>query len=235
MPKVYVDAGHGGRDSGAVANGLYEKNLTLDIARRVEADLRRHGVDVKMARTGDDDKTLQQRTYEANAWGADAYVSIHINAAASAQANGFEVWHSIRPESKSRDLAGLIAEELDRLTPLANRGTKSKANIAGRDYYHVIRETRMPAVIVEAGFVTNPSDAAYLKEWSNLATIAEAITRGVLRFFGIGYKAQPVSQPKTPPKKYRLVTGTFSSKEAAEEAAAWLRKARGWLVYVKEA
>jgi len=235
MPKVYVDAGHGGRDPGAVANGLKEKDLTLDIARRVEADLRRHGVDVKMSRTTDEYKSLDQRTNEANAWGANIFVSIHCNAATSASANGFEVWHSILPTSKGRVLAALIADELDRLTPLANRGTKSKANAAGRDYYHVIRETRMPAVIVEAGFITNPGDAVYLKNWSNLANVAEAITRGILRFFEIGYKAQPVSQPTTPPKKYRLLTGTFNSKEAAEEAAEWLRKARGWVVYVKEA
>lgn len=231
MPKVYVDPGHGGSDPGAVANGLQEKHVALAIARLVEAGLRRHGVSVKMSRTTDEYKSLDQRTNEANAWGANIFVSIHCNAAASASANGFEVWHSILPTSKGRDLAALIADELDRATPLSNRGTRSKANAAGRDAFHVIRETRMPAVIVECGFLTNDGDADYLRDSDGQAKIADAITRGVLRFFGIAYE----SQPKTPPKKYRLVTGTFNSKEAAEEAAEWLRKAKGWLVYVKEA
>lgn len=241
MPKVYVDAGHGGNDTGAVANGLREKDIALSIARRVEADLRRHGVDVRMSRTDDTSLTLQQRTDDANRWGADALVSIHLNAAAAQQANGFEVWHSVRPDSPGRKLAALIAEELDTRTTLANRGTKSKVNVAGRDYYHIIRESRAPAVIVEVGFITNPTDAAYLREWDNQATIAEAIVRGILRFFGVGYKAQPVQKPKpSQPSKtasntrYRLFTGTFSSKEAAEEAAEWLRKTKGWTVYVKE-
>ncbi len=72
MARIYVDPGHGGSDPGAVANGVREADVALAVARRVVDHLRRHGMDVRMSRTGDSTKSLQARTDEANAWGADA-------------------------------------------------------------------------------------------------------------------------------------------------------------------
>src|SRR5690606_28475592 len=96
--------------------------------------------------------------------------------AASPTAEGFEVWHTIfTASSRGDELARAIVRWLDRLTPLANRGARSRAGAGGRDYYYVIRATTMPAVIVECGFVTSPRDAAYLRSVQGRAAIAEAI------------------------------------------------------------
>src|SRR5690606_41103646 len=78
MAKVFIDAGHGGSDSGAVANGLKEKDLTLAIAKECEKALKAAGVQVKMSRTGDTYPSLSARCQAANSWGADLFVSIHI-------------------------------------------------------------------------------------------------------------------------------------------------------------
>jgi N-acetylmuramoyl-L-alanine amidase len=78
-PKVYLDPGHGGTDPGAVANGLREKNLTLDIAQRTKDILDRHGYQTRMSRTSDVTRSLEYRVNDANSWGASIFVSIHVN------------------------------------------------------------------------------------------------------------------------------------------------------------
>jgi len=87
MAKVFLDPGHGGSDPGAVANGLKEKNLTLAIAKECASVLKASGVTVKMSRTGDTYPSLSARCQAANSWGADLFVSIHINAGGG---TGFE-------------------------------------------------------------------------------------------------------------------------------------------------
>src|SRR5690606_32472150 len=159
MRKVYVDPGHGGSDPGAVGNGVREADVALAVARQVADHLRRHGLDVRLSRTADVARSLGARTDEANAWGADAYVSIHCNAHADPAANGFEVWHTIITSQSTRDeLARSIVRWLDQLTPLTNRGARATAGSSGRDYYHANRATRMPAALVECGFVSHPQD-----------------------------------------------------------------------------
>ncbi|ADU52196.1 cell wall hydrolase/autolysin [Thermaerobacter marianensis DSM 12885] len=184
MPKVYLDPGHGGDDPGATGNGLVEKDINLAIARHARQHLARHGLAVRMSRSTDRSKSLRARTHEANAWGADIYVSVHCNAYVDASARGFEVWHSVQPGSRGRILARYLVQWMDRLTPLVNRGARSRAGRGGRDAYYVIRESRMPAVIVECGFITNPGDARYLGSASGQARLAAAIARGVLQYFG---------------------------------------------------
>lgn len=234
--KVYVDPGHGGSDPGASGNCVCEKDVALAIAQKVAEHLRRCGAEVKLSRAGDVTKSLQARTDEANAWGAGAYVSIHCNAAASPDASGWEVWHTIHEaQSKGDELAEAIAAQLRRL-PLVARGTKSRESQAnpGRDYYHVIRETRMPAVIVECGFVSNPKDAAYLKSADGQAAIAEAIARGVVEWGGIVWK--PTAEPAPKPAAsddglYRLKTGTFPDAESLAAARKRVQSAFGWATY----
>lgn len=236
MLKIYDDAGHGGTDPGAVGHGIKEADVTLAVAIQVADHLRRHDLEVKMSRMDNSSKSLKARTDEANAWGANAYVSIHCNAAASPEANGFEVWHTIHvSRSKGDELARAIVSWLDQLTPLTNRGARSKAGSSGQDYYHVIRETKMPAVIVECGFVSSSKDAAYLRSASGQAAIAEAIARGVVEWAGLTWRpAGGPTQKQDDGKKYRLLTGTFADRQEAEAAAEKLRRQFSWTVYVIE-
>lgn len=231
--KIYLDAGHGGADPGAIGHGIEEKDIALAVSLKVVDHLRRHEFEVKLSRSTDVGKSLQARTNEANAWGADAFVSIHCNAAASPTAEGFEVWHTIHASrSKGDELARAIVSWLDQLTPLTNRGARSKAGSSGQDYYHVIRETKMPAVIVECGFVSNQKDAAYLKSPEGKAAIAEAIARGIVEWAGMTWRSAGASQKHEDGKKYRLLTGTFATREDAEAAAKKLRQQFSWTVYV---
>lgn len=88
MVKVFIDAGHGGSDPGAVGNGLKEKDITLILAKRVETLLKDfQNVQTKMSRTDDTYPSLSERTNDANSWGADYFMSFHINAGGG---NGYE-------------------------------------------------------------------------------------------------------------------------------------------------
>lgn len=134
MVKIYIDAGHGGTDSGALGNELMEKNVTLDIAKRIREYLNDHfiGHTIKMSRTTDQTKSLQQRTDEANHWGADFFLSIHINAGGG---TGYEdyIHSALSDTSTTAKLRNIIHEEIvkeENFWP--NRG-KKKAN------YHVFK------------------------------------------------------------------------------------------------
>jgi len=172
MVKVFLDPGHGGRDPGAVANGLQEKVLTLDIALKTKNYLLRDyaGVEVRLSREGDTDVTLQERVKMANAWGAHLYVSIHVNAGGG---TGFEsyVYTGARPETAAYRAA--IHEEVVAATGFRDRGRKVA------DFY-VLRHTAMPAVLTENGFIDS-DDANRLRDAGFRELIARGHARGIAR------------------------------------------------------
>ncbi|MDY6784402.1 MAG: N-acetylmuramoyl-L-alanine amidase [Cyanobacteriota bacterium] len=167
---IMVDPGHGGRDPGAVGvNGLREKDVILPISRDVERLLEQQGVNVTMTRSNDNFVSLGGRTTAANRTGADLFVSIHANAASSSSARGVETFYY----ATGRELAQSIQSSIIRRTGMTNRGVK-RAN------FYVLRNTSMPAVLVEVGFVTNSSDAAKLSSPAFRRQMAEAIAEGIL-------------------------------------------------------
>src|SRR5699024_4231475 len=152
MVRIFIDAGHGGSDPGAQANGIKEKDITLKIAKKVQQYLGEYkGVSVKMSRTGDSYPTLTQRTNEANAWGADLFLSIHINAGGG---TGYEdyIYTTVSSSSKTGRIQSDIHNEVMKKINMSDRG-KKKANL------HVLRESAMPAVLTENGFIDHSSDA----------------------------------------------------------------------------
>lgn len=179
MAKLYLDAGHGGSDSGASGHGMKEKDLVLKIAKYTRDYLQSNykGVSIRMSRTGDTYPTLTERTNDANSWGADAFVSIHNNAF-NGSANGYEDFiFNGNVSSKTKSLQNAMHNEI---APLfnTNRGKKT-ANLA------VLRQTSMPAVLTENGFIDNKADADYLKKDSNLKKLGEAHAKGIAVFFGL--------------------------------------------------
>lgn len=128
MVLIYLDAGHGGRDSGAVGNGLKEKALTLDICNRIKKGLEAYDCTVKMTRTEDVFISLEQRTTQANQDNADVLVSVHINAAGSNAAKGFETF--VYPYSKSATVAfqNVMHQEIVKAigSKVMNRGKEKK-------------------------------------------------------------------------------------------------------------
>ena len=160
--KVAVDAGHGGSDSGAVGNGLLEKDINLDVSLRLadlldddSADTSGGGDwDVLLTRASDVFVSLQQRVTLANSFGAASFVSIHSNSFSDPQANGTETyaWAEGTTAAALRDK---VHGEMIAAWGLTDRGTKT-AN------FYVLVNTSMPASLSEMGFITNPGDAAFL-------------------------------------------------------------------------
>jgi|SRR5699024_1310539 len=190
MVKVYIDAGHGGTDVGANANGLYEKDVTLKIAKKVEQYLKDYkGVKIKMSRSGDSYPTLTQRTNEANSWGADLFLSIHIN---SGGGTGYEdyIYNSLSNSSKTGKIRNDIHNEVMKKIDMRDRG-KKKAN------FHVLRESRMSAVLTENGFIDHSSDSKKMKSQSWINDIARGHVNGIAKAFNLKKKSGGGSSSNT--------------------------------------
>ena len=175
MKIVCIDAGHGGKDPGAESGGVQEKDIALTVALKVGALLK--DCEVIYTRTEDVYVGLSERALIANQAKADLFVSIHCNSAPSTSANGVEVYvHTTRSAASTR-AANVIYDRLLPASGLCGRGVKAND-------YAVLRETSMPAVLVELGFVSNPNDRAQLvsERWQDKA--AEAIVTGIMEVLG---------------------------------------------------
>lgn len=176
---IIIDAGHGGSDPGAVGNGLREKDINLDIALRAKQQLEAAGFKVVLTRSKDEFLSLQQRSSMANSLNADLFISIHVNSATSASAQGIETyWYDKYEAQNSQRLATLVQQEIIKQTKAKNRGV-NKGN------FHVIRETKMPSVLIETGFISNKQDAQKLKSATYKNQIVKGIVAAVKRYFHI--------------------------------------------------
>ncbi|MGE7877934.1 N-acetylmuramoyl-L-alanine amidase [Peribacillus muralis] len=176
MTKFFIDAGHGGTDPGAVGNGLKEKDLTLKIAKKVKSMLENYkDVSVKMSRTGDTFPSLSERTKAANDWGADFFLSIHINAGGG---TGYEDYTYSTASAKSTACQSNIHAEVMKRINMKDRGKKT-AN------FHVLRETNMPAVLTENGFIDNASDADQLKQNAFIEALVQGHVNGLIQSFNL--------------------------------------------------
>lgn len=228
-PLVAIDAGHGGADTGAVgllppgtvtglpprtdADGqtvIYEKDITLDVAQRVNAFLQGRGYPTLMTRTQDlaggdvpsstTSADLKARTDMANAAGARLFVSIHENALASTT-QGTETFHFYYANAGARTLALLVHQQVIAALGLPDRGIKS----AG---FYVLKHTRMPAILVEGAFLSNPNEALLLADANVRQRLADAIGTGVVRYVDGGYDAAYGLEPKLGPR-YQVNAGAF--------------------------
>ena len=218
MSKVFIGAGHGGSDSGAVGKGgLLEKSLNLSIAKACAAALERHGVTVRMSRTKDENDPVDQEVAECNSFAPDMAVDIHNNAGGG---DGAETYYS-RAGGTGKKLAENI---LARIADLGqrSRGAKTRLTASGSDYYAFIRNTKAPAVIVECAFV-DTDDVALIDTEAERIRMGEAIAHGILQTLGIAYKAE--KSPAEPRKLYRVQTGAFTSKTSAAKQVESLARA----------
>ena len=185
--KVYIDAGHNysGVDTGAVGHGLREQDITYYIASRVEKTLLAKGISVKMSRNrltdnvvsgGSVSNSLRARYTAANEWKADIFVSIHCNAGGG---SGCEVY-CYKSGGQAETLAKNILSGMLWNTDLISRGVKT-AN------YAVLKNTNMPAVLVETAFIDNENDAAFLGFEDGQKQIAKGIAEGIMEYLGVDY------------------------------------------------
>ena len=187
MVKIFIDPGHGGSDPGAVGNGISEKNITLQIANQIQQMLLNEyeNVSVRMSRTTDQTVCLNARTSAANSWGADFYLSVHIN---SGGGTGFESYVYPKVNALTKSYQHAIHEEVVKQIDYRDRGQK-QAN------FHVLRESNMPALLTENGFVDNISDANKLKDPAFINRIARGHVNGLARAFGLRQKQKAAPQP----------------------------------------
>ena len=136
MSRVFIGVGHGGKDPGAVANGLREKDINLVMALEMAKILTRHGVEVALSRTADEDDLLQEELREAKAFAPDLAVEIHNNAGGG---DGFEVYVQTGIyKEQSRKLAGLMEDQVKQIGQ-NSRGIKTRLMATGQDYFGWLR------------------------------------------------------------------------------------------------
>lgn len=223
MHKVWLDAGHGGNDPGAIGNGIKEKDITLSITKKVGNELKRHNIKVGYTRTIDKTVELNKRGQLANNFNADVFVSIHTNAFSDGSAKGVETY-SFPGSSNGTKLAQYIHDEIIKAKLYTkNRGTKT-ANFA------VLRQTKMPAALVETAFITNKEDVQLLKNKQD--EFAIAITKGILKYLGIKYISK-INPEKNDNALYKVQVGAFRSKKNAEKLSKELKK-KGYDNFIKK-
>ncbi len=203
---VVLDAGHGGKDPGAIGrSGLKEKDLVLDIALRAKAHLAAAGVRVVMTRDTDRFWELEDRPFLAARGGGDAFVSIHVNASATRAVQGIETFvtaaenypptavsklvgrYPAVPNNRFNHSNAALGSQIQRamvaITRAQDRGLK-------RARFAVLRDSAMPAALVECGFLTNPQEEQKLSSPSYRETLALGIAQGILNYFALVNRAR---------------------------------------------
>ena len=184
--KIYIDQGHNPRNpnAGAEGNGLREQDIVYRVGIALRDLLAANGnFDVRLSRPTADTQigtsnstSLRLRVADANSWGANYFISLHTNAATAASATGSEAFVYSEP-SVAYDLAEDILRRMSQVTGLNNRGAFVRPGL------YVLRRTAMPAVLVELGFITNPSDARLMNE--NPGLFATGIYQGILDYLNL--------------------------------------------------
>jgi N-acetylmuramoyl-L-alanine amidase len=205
---VVIDAGHGGHDRGGIpGQRVAEKDMNLDVALRLRNILSANGYNVVMTRSSDVFVPLGGRVAIANSYRNAIFVCIHFNATPRSGASGIETYFYSR---ESLPLASAIHYYVAGGAPSENRGVRRRG-------YFVLRRTNIPAVLVECGFLTNPTEAAYAQSASYRQRLAEEIAAGVRRrnTVGSGFGTTRVATSESIPlQPYMDQTNVSSSKKS---------------------
>jgi N-acetylmuramoyl-L-alanine amidase len=194
---VVLDPGHGGQDSGAMCGGVLEKDLALDVARRIDRLLNSEGIATLMTRVGDTYVSLADRAAFANRVRKCIFVSIHFNEDNQPVASGVETYYAAHqitagsflaswlpflwrplsdsPNPESQNLAALVQEAVVARTRSIDRGTQARQ-------FFVITNVTSPAILIEGGFLTNKEDISKLASEDYRNQIAAAVADGILRY-----------------------------------------------------
>ncbi len=204
LPTIVIDPGHGGNDDGAKGNGLVEKELTLDVAQRLQKILHTYNFPTVLTRQSDNYVALADRVAAGNKFEDSLFVSIHFNQSRVGAVAGVETFYAdskvppeqewtwlgffdkpvVPPADNGETLAGFIQASLVMKMESSNRGMKTKM-------LYVVRHTRAPAVLVEGGFLSNPLEAQLLKNADYKDRLAAAVAEGIVNY----QKTRPTQPP----------------------------------------
>lgn len=222
MARLCFDYGHGGEDGGACYKGRKESNDVLSLGRAVAAEVRRHGVTVDETRTSDATVSLQARSNFENRDTYDYFISFHRNAFQPEQARGAETYTYLNAGEKAKELAESIQASLV-ILGFRDRGIK-EAN------FHVLRETKAPAVLVEVGFIDNSEDNNLFDVKRD--SIIKGLAKAILENIGVEYiEASAPTQPSNGQTLYRVIAGSYKVKDNAENQVQKLKSA-GFDAYI---
>ena len=176
--KVFIDAGHGGKDNGSSHNGYLEDVLNLQIAQKLKNKLINEGFEVEMSRNNDTYLSLSDRTIKSNNSDANIFISIHQNAASTTSANGIETYYL---GDKNKKLANAIHKSIINSTNANDRNIR-EAN------FQVLRDNKKTSILLECGFISNPSEAYKLNTAEYQNKLVDGIVLGVKKYFNINNK-----------------------------------------------
>lgn len=187
---LVIDAGHGGKDVGALSKGdkYYEKNINVGVLQELKKLLDKENIKVYYTRTSDNTVFLRPRVSLANAVDCDYFISIHCNSSVVAYPNGTEVlyYDTNFKDVKSYDLANLFSDEIAKNISLKQRGIVKKAN---KDIY-IMDKSLVPTILIEVGYLSNKNDMDYLSKQENRLAVAQGIFKGIMR----AYEELPVTK-----------------------------------------
>lgn len=180
VPTIVIDPGHGGYDPGAFNHYIEEKDACLRCAKLLRKHLEKMGYHVILTRSQDVFIPLQRRADMANQAHSQLFVSLHFNSAPNKAAKGIEIYYAAKAESwrlkRAKEAAKLVLDSILTHTKAESRGVK------GGDFL-VIRETKMPSILIEAGFITNDEERKKIADERYLNTLAVSIAEGVDSYF----------------------------------------------------
>lgn len=219
MAKVFLSAGHGGSDPGAVALGLKEKDINLNTLLACNEVLLAHGVQTVCSRVRDENDPVGEEVREANASGADLAVSFHANAGGG---DGYEsyAWSGDANGARIAKLGEKYVKQL---------GQNSRGNKSG-NHLMFINSTRMTAVLFESFFVDNDKDNDIGDTVAEQRAFGVAYAKAILEYFNIPYKASGGGTASG--TMYRVQVGAFKEKKNAEKLLAEL-KGKGYDAFIK--
>jgi N-acetylmuramoyl-L-alanine amidase len=231
MFKISLSAGHGKNTPGKRTpdDSMREWEFNSAVVRYIMSELANYE-NVAVLRlddpTGQRDIPLQERSDRANAWGANVHIDVHANAFGSTwnDSNGIETFVYKTSLKDAYSLAQKVQANLIKATGLQNRGVKA-ADL------HMLRETKMPAILVECGFMTNKKEAALLKSDNYRRVVAGAILAGLVDQYDLKKKAVAKKAAESNKGKFKVQVGAFADKENADKLVKELEK-KGYKPYI---
>lgn len=201
MKKIILDLGHGGNDSGAIGkNGVKESDTVLKIGKEVNKLLNIDNVNLKVTRLEDKYISLAERVKIANEFNSDFFISLHMNSSSDRNVRGVEVWQFNDKNEElnkfSKNICLDISEELN----IRNRGIK-----LSREFY-VLKNTKMPACLIELDFISNMDAEKYIDNDENIRSIAKVIANNICKLVDVENKVEQL---------YKVCVGAYKSKSNA--------------------
>ncbi|EPZ61072.1 N-acetylmuramoyl-L-alanine amidase family protein [Paraclostridium sordellii] len=202
MKRLVIDLGHGGSDSGAVGqNKTHEADVVLAIGKELNELLKSYDLDFKFTRLSDRNISLMERAKITNDFKADYFLSIHINSAKDKSVRGIEVWQYSNGDAKLNSFSSRLCEDISKIFNIRNRGIKLSKDLS------VLKNTKMPACLIEVDFISNIEAEKDLNVNDNIKAIALAIRNNLIKLLEL--------ELPTNDTLYKVCIGAYKDKNNA--------------------